>query len=253
LIHQRSSSHVLRHVPPTTQEQPVPVTPHVEKHFTASETVRDVVIGMSDGLTVPFALAAGLSGAVDANGVIITAGLAEVAAGAIAMGLGGYLAAKTDLEHYETERLTELHETEQIPDREREEVASIFREFGLPESTIKEVVGAISGDRDRWVDFMMRFELGLEKPDPRRARSSALTIALSYVAGGMIPLAPYFFVKPIHSALFVSIVVTLLALGVFGYIKGRFTGNTPFRSAWQTMGVGGLAAAAAFTLAKLIG
>ena len=227
----------------------MPVTPHVEKHFTASESVRDVVIGMSDGLTVPFALAAGLSGAVDATGVIITAGLAEVAAGAIAMGLGGYLAAKTDVEHYENERLTELRECEEIPDREREEVALVFREYGLPEATVAEVVEGISSDRQRWVDFMMRFELGLEKPDPGRARASALTIAGSYVAGGMIPLAPYFFVKPVHSALLVSVGVTLLALGVFGYIKGRFTGKTPFRSAWQTMGVGGLAAAAAFTLA----
>ena len=226
---------------------------HVEKHFTASETVRDVVIGMSDGLTVPFALAAGLSGAVDTTSVIIAAGLAEVAAGAIAMGLGGYLAAKTDAEHYDNEREIEIRETYEIPEKEREEVAIVFREYGLPEATVQEVVNGISSDRDRWVDFMMRFELGLEKPDRTRARDSALTIAFSYIAGGMIPLSPYFFINSIHTALLVSVVVTLVALGVFGYIKGRFTGSTPFRSAWQTIGVGGLAATAAFTLAKLLG
>ena len=226
---------------------------HVEKHFTASETVRDVVIGMSDGLTVPFALAAGLSWAVDTTSVIIAAGLAEVAAGAIAMGLGGYLAAKTDAEHYDNEREIEIRETYEIPEKEREEVAIVFREYGLPEATVQEVVNGISSDRDRWVDFMMRFELGLEKPDRTRARDSALTIAFSYIAGGMIPLSPYFFINSIHTALLVSVVVTLVALGVFGYIKGRFTGSTPFRSAWQTIGVGGLAATAAFTLAKLLG
>jgi VIT1/CCC1 family predicted Fe2+/Mn2+ transporter len=231
----------------------MPTTPHVEKHFTASATVRDVVIGMSDGLTVPFALAAGLSGAVDATAVIVTAGLAEVAAGAIAMGLGGYLAAKTDAEHYATERATELRETEEKPDDEAEEVAVIFRSFGLSEQTVREVVGAISSDRNRWVDFMMRFELGLEEPDPKRARFSALTIALSYIVGGLIPLAPYFVLPTVHEALIVSIIVTVIALAVFGYVKGRFTVKKPLRSAWQTVAVGGLAAAAAFTLAKLLG
>src|SRR5580765_2820438 len=146
----------------------MPLTPHVEKHFTASETVRDVVIGMADGLTVPFALAAGLSGAVNGTGVIITAGVAEVAAGAIAMGLGGYLAARTDAEHYATERATEVSETVDLPEKESEEVAVVFRAYGLPEATVQEVVGAIRSDRNRWVDFMMRFELGLEAPDPRR-------------------------------------------------------------------------------------
>jgi VIT1/CCC1 family predicted Fe2+/Mn2+ transporter len=174
----------------------MPTTPHLEKHFTATEAVRDVVIGMSDGLTVPFALAAGLSGAVDASGVIITAGLAEVAAGAIAMGLGGYLAARTDAEHFATERAIEEQETIDMPDVESEEVASIFRSYGLPEPTVDEVVGAIRSDRRRWVDFMMRFELGLEEPDARRAGRSALTIAASYVVGRLIPLTPYFFCSP---------------------------------------------------------
>ena len=231
----------------------LPQTPHVEKHFTASATVRDVVIGMSDGLTVPFALAAGLSGSVNGTGIIITAGLAEVAAGAIAMGLGGYLAAKTDAEHYATERATEEQETYDIPEMEAEEVAMVFRSYGLRETTVQEAVAAIRSDRGRWVDFMMRFELGLEEPDPKRAKTSALTIAGSYIAGGLIPLAPYFFIQPVQTALMVSVVVTLLALGVFGYVKGRFTVKKPMRSAWQTIFVGSLAAAAAFTLAKWLG
>lgn len=229
----------------------MPQTPHVEKHFTASQTVRDVVIGMSDGLTVPFALAAGLAGAIDATSVVITAGLAEIAAGSIAMGLGGYLAAKTDAEHYATERANEERETREMPEREAEEVAEIFRSYGLPAETVATVVDAISTDRERWVDFMMKFELGLDEPEPKRASRSALTIAASYVAGGLVPLAPYFFLPSIHSALAASVAATLLALLVFGYVKGRFTVKKPLRSAWQTVVVGGLAAAAAFALAKL--
>jgi VIT1/CCC1 family predicted Fe2+/Mn2+ transporter len=231
----------------------MPQTPHVEKHFTASETVRDIVIGMSDGLTVPFALAAGLSGAVDATTIVITAGMAEVAAGSIAMGLGGYLAAKTDAEHFASEQAREERETIEVPEVEAEEVAKIFREQGLPEETVATVVRAIRSDRKRWVDFMMKFELGLEPPDPHRARRSALTIALSYIAGGFVPLAPYFFIRSVRTALIASVVFTLLALLVFGYIKGRFTTAKPMRSAWQTVAVGGLAAAAAFLIAKAIG
>ena len=165
----------------------MPQTPHVEKHFTASETIRDIVIGMSDGLTVPFALAAGLSGAVESTRVIITAGSAEIAAGAIAMGLGGYLAARTDAEHYASEEARERRETVEMPDEETEEVTQIFRTYGLPEGMAAKVAHAIRRDRRRWVDFMMRFELGLERPDPKRARVSALTIGLSYVAGGLEP------------------------------------------------------------------
>jgi vacuolar iron transporter family protein len=231
----------------------MPQTPHVEKHFTASETVRDIVIGMSDGLTVPFALAAGLSGAVAATTIVITAGLAEVAAGEIAMGLGGYLAARTDAEHFASERAREERETKEMPETEAAEVADVFRTYGLNDDTVTTVVKAIRADKRRWVDFMMRFELGLEEPDPKRARNSALTIAVSYIAGGMVPLAPYFFFRSIHSALVGSVIVTLVALLVFGYIKGRFTTARPFRSAWQTVIVGGLAATAAFLIAKLIG
>lgn len=231
----------------------MPQTPHVEKHFTASETVRDIVIGMSDGLTVPFALAAGLSGAVEATGIIITAGLAEVAAGAIAMGLGGYLAAKTDAEHFASERAREERETQEMPREEAAEVAAVLRSYGLDGDKVAAVVASIRADKKRWVDFMMRFELGLEEPDPKRARNSALTIALSYIAGGMVPLAPYFFLRSVHSALLASVGVTLLALLVFGYVKGRFTTAKPLRSAWQTVVVGGLAATAAFVIAKAIG
>ena len=231
----------------------MPQTPHVEKHFTASETVRDIVIGMSDGLTVPFALAAGLSGAVEVTTIIITAGLAEVAAGAIAMGLGGYLAARTDAEHFASERAREERETKDMPETEAAEVADVFRSYGLIDATVATVVQAIRADKKRWVDFMMRFELGLEEPNPKRARNSALTIALSYIAGGMVPLAPYFFFRSVHTALIGSVVVTLLALLVFGYVKGRFTTAKPLRSAWQTVVVGGLAATAAFVIAKAIG
>ncbi len=231
----------------------MPQTAHIEKHFTATASVRDIVIGMSDGLTVPFALAAGLSGAVASSGIIVTAGLAEVAAGAIAMGLGGYLAARTDAEHFESERIREERETHEMPEKEVAEVAEVLREYGLAEHLLAPVVDAICADRKRWVDFMMRFELGLEEPDPKRAGRSAFTIASSYVAGGMIPLAPYFVFHSVNRALIASIVVTLLALFVFGYIKGRFTTDHPLRSAWQTVVVGGLAAAAAFLIAQAVG
>lgn len=230
----------------------MPATQHVEKHFMASEFVRDIVIGMSDGLTVPFALAAGLTGAVASTHIVVTAGLAEIAAGSIAMGLGGYLAAKTDLQHYDAERKREYDEVENIPEAEREEVAVVFRDYGLDEQTTNSVVDAMCSDKDRWVDFMMRYELGLEKPNPARARKSASTIALSYIAGGMIPLASYIFIPTIMTALYVSIAMTLTALFVFGFIKGHFTGIKPFKGGIQTVLIGGLAATAAFIIARLI-
>jgi VIT1/CCC1 family predicted Fe2+/Mn2+ transporter len=230
----------------------MPQTPHTELHFTSSKTVRDIVIGMSDGLTVPFALASGLSGAVDSTGIVVTAGMAEVAAGAIAMGLGGYLAARTDAEHFASERAREERETRELPEQEAAEVAEIFRGYDLPDEVVGAVVTAISSDRKRWVDFMMKFELGIEEPDPARARTSAMTIAFSYVAGGLVPLSPYFFLGSIRPSLIASVIVTALALLVFGFIKGRFTTSRPARSAWQTLLVGGLAAVAAFSIAKLI-
>jgi VIT1/CCC1 family predicted Fe2+/Mn2+ transporter len=225
---------------------------HIEKHFTAGNFVRDVVIGMSDGLTVPFALAAGLSGALQDTRLIVVGGLAEIAAGSIAMGLGGYLAARGDAEHYDQEKAREQREVKEVPEEEMAEVSRVFQQYGLTNEESAPVVEALSRRPDAWVDFMMRYELGLEEPDPKRAVTSAATIAASYVAGGFIPLAPYMAVHSAHLGLIVSAVLTLLALGVFGYVKGRFTGTWPLRSASQTMVIGGLAAAAAFVLAKLI-
>jgi len=234
----------------------MPSAPHIEKHFTATESVRDVVIGMSDGLTVPFALAAGISGALasdpHASTLVVTAGLAEIAAGSIAMGLGGYLAARTDLEHYASEREREIRETVELPDVEVEEVAKVFRDYGLTEEQMAPVVNAITGDQKHWVDFMMRFELGLEEPRPERARISALTIALSYIVGGMIPLAPYMLIANLQTGLWLSVGLTLLALAIFGAVKGHFTGINPFKGGAQTVVIGGLAASAAFAIAKLI-
>ena len=230
----------------------MPTAPHVETHFEASAAVRDVVIGMSDGLTVPFALAAGLSGTVASTTIIVVAGLAEIAAGSIAMGLGGYLAARTDRDHYESERAREFRETMELPEKETEEVADVFRGYGMTEAEITPVVRAISGDQKRWVDFMMRFELGFEEPDPKRARNSAATIAASYIAGGLVPLAPYMLTPALDRALQISVLVTLLALFLFGYFKGRLTGISPFRGGLQTVVIGGLASAAAYTLARLI-
>jgi VIT1/CCC1 family predicted Fe2+/Mn2+ transporter len=214
--------------------------------------VRDVVIGMADGLTVPFALAAGISGAVAASRLVVTAGFAEIAAGSIAMGLGGYLAARTDAEHYESEREREIRETVELREHEIEEVAHVFRSYGMTEEQAAPVVKAITSDQKRWVNFMMRFELGLEEPDPKRAVRSALTIAGAYIFGGLIPLAPYMTSASVHTGLLISIAITLLALYVFGAVKGHYTGISPWRGGMQTTITGGLAAAAAFFIAKLI-
>ena len=230
----------------------MPSVEHVEKHFTATAAVRDIVIGMADGLTVPFALAAGLTGAIASTGIVVTAGFAEIAAGSIAMGLGGYLAAQTDMEHYASELDREYRETVELPEIETEEVAKVFRDYGLTQEQMHPIVSAITADQKKWVDFMMRFELGLEAPDPARAGRSAATIAVSYVAGGLVPLAPYILMKNIVEALWVSVGVTLLALFVFGAIKGHYTGVKPSRGGLQTVVVGGLAAAAAFGIARLI-
>jgi vacuolar iron transporter family protein len=230
----------------------MPQTPHIERHFTAGAFVRDAVIGMSDGLTVPFALAAGLSGAVTSTGVIVTAGMAEIAAGSIAMGLGGYLAAKSDAEHYTRERAREEREVREIPAAEAAEVQDVLGSYGLTPEESAPIVAALAKRPEAWVDFMMRFELGLEQPDPRRALVSALTIAGAYIGGGFVPLGPYILCSSAQTALELSVVVTLLALTIFGYVKGRFTGTTPVRGALQTVLIGGLAAAAAFVIARLI-
>lgn len=232
----------------------MPQTPHIERHFTGSETIRDIVIGMSDGLTVPFALAAGLSGlAVASTTVIITGGLAEIAAGSIAMGLGGYLAARSDAEHYDSERLREEEEVDRVPEIEAEEVEEILQEYGVtPEQSVL-ITQALRQRPAAWIDFMMRFELGLEKPEPGRALTSAITIGVSYIVGGLIPLLPYMLVSTPSTALLFSVAFTLVALLIFGYIKGRFTGAAPVRSAIQTALIGGVAAAVAFGLARIIG
>lgn len=233
-------------------ENVTPEGKHEEKHFMAPDLIRDIVIGMSDGLTVPFALAAGLSGSVANASLVVIAGMAEIAAGSIAMGLGGYLAARTDEEHYESELKREWQEVRELPHREREEVADILREWQLPEETVNAAVDSISKDPERWVDFMMKYELGLEKPEPKRARNSSLTIGISYIIGGIIPLFPYMIIEEAQAALLTSVIVTLIALFVFGFVKGKFTGSKPLKSAWQTALVGGAAAGIAFFIAKLI-
>ncbi len=230
----------------------MPQTPHVERHFTAGQVVRDIVIGMSDGLTVPFALAAGLAGAIAQTKVNVVAGLAEIAAGSIAMGLGGYLAARGDAEHYQHEEAREYREIKDLPEEEAREVREILQNYGLEPQEAEPIVTALAHRPRQYVDFMMRFELGLERPEPGRAVRSAATIAASYVAGGFIPLSPYMIMGVPRQAFFVSVLVTLVALGIFGFIKGRVTGMRAARSASQTIVIGGLAAAAAYALARLI-
>jgi VIT1/CCC1 family predicted Fe2+/Mn2+ transporter len=225
---------------------------HRERHFTGGELIRDIVIGMSDGLTVPFALAAGLSSASMSNNIISTAGLAEIAAGAIAMGLGGYLAARSDVEHYDSEFQRELKEIRDLPEEEKREVRAVFREYGLTEVEMNPIVEKLSIRPDDWVKFMMKFELGIEKPDSGRARGSAITIAVSYIIGGIIPLMPYFFIADSQKSLLVSAVETAIALYLFGFAKGKFVGLKPFKSALQTLATGSLAALAAFGVAKLV-
>jgi len=226
--------------------------PHIEEHFTAGDTVRDIVIGMSDGLTVPFALAAGLTGAISQTRLIVTAGFAEIAAGSIAMGLGGYLAARGDAEHYANELTREETEVVDKPEAEAQEVRDVFNSYGLSAEECTAVVESLRRRPKDWVAFMMRFELGLERPDADRAWKSALTIAGAYIVGGIIPLSAYLFLSNAQSALKLSVFVTLIALALFGGIKGSVTGVPVFRGALQTTFIGGLAAAAAFGIARLI-
>ncbi len=229
-----------------------PSSEHIEKHFESTALVRDVVIGMSDGLTVPFALAAGLSGAVSSVHVVVLAGLAEIAAGSIAMGLGGFLASQADAEHYASERRREEHEVVERTRDEEEEIYEIFERYGVMRPESESVLRALKRSPQNWVDFMMSFELGLEKPAPYRARQSALTIALSYIVGGLIPLGPYVLARQVNVALEASTGITLAALLIFGAVKGRLTGAKPLRSALQTLIIGGVAAGAAYALASLL-
>jgi VIT1/CCC1 family predicted Fe2+/Mn2+ transporter len=230
----------------------LPQTNHAEKHFMAPDLIRDIVIGMADGLTVPFALAAGLSGTVSNTSLVVIAGLAEIAAGSIAMGLGGYLAARTDREHYLAELARERREIVELPDHEQEEVMEILIEWGMGEKEATLVTEAIIKNPDKWVDFMMKFELGLEEPEPKRARNSSLTIGISYIVGGFIPLLPYIMMHNANTALITSVVFTLIALFIFGFVKGKFTGSNRWKSAWQTTLVGGIAAAVASLVARWI-
>jgi len=231
----------------------MPQTPHIEKHFTSGEVVRDIVIGMADGLTVPFALAAGLSGAVTSTTIIVTAGLAEIVAGSIAMGLGGYLAGRSDAEHYESEYKREIYEIEKLLDHEKDEVIEILEAFGLTRKESLPIVESLASRPKDFADFMMRFELGLEKPKPKRALQSGVTIGGAYVFGGLIPLLPYILLSNAVPALKWSVGITVLALFIFGYVKGQFTGAKPFKSAFQTCLIGSLAAGVAYFVARLIG
>lgn len=228
--------------------------PHVEQHMRSSEILTDIVIGMSDGLTVPFALAAGLSGAVGNQhlDLIWIAGLAEIAAGSIAMGLGGYLAGKTEMDHYNAELRREYEEVDNVPDRERDEVREFFSNLGLSREVQEQAVVEMTRDKDKWVDFMMKYELGLDKPDPRRARKSAFNIGGSYIVGGLIPLSPYFFVTDGLSGLKISAMITLCCLFIFGYFKSKLTGVNPIGGAVRVMVTGALAAGCAFAVARLI-
>jgi VIT1/CCC1 family predicted Fe2+/Mn2+ transporter len=224
---------------------------HEEKHLRNSDFITDVVIGMSDGLTVPFALAAGVSSAVSDNDIVITAGIAEMIAGAIAMGLGGYLAGKTEVEHYHSELKREWEEVEKVPEREKEEIKEIFKEYGFSEEAQTMLVEEISKDKKKWVDFMMKFELGLEQPDENRASKSALTIGISYLVGGVIPLIPYFFTQTPIDGLKISAVITLCCLFTFGYFKSKATGQPLFSGALKVTFIGAIAATAAYLVAKL--
>jgi VIT1/CCC1 family predicted Fe2+/Mn2+ transporter len=224
----------------------------MEEHFESSEKVRDFVIGMSDGLTVPFALAAGLSGAVSSTDIVITAGLAEIAAGSIAMGLGGYLAGRTEIEHYETEERREYDEIVHKHEIEIAETKEIFAQYGISEDLQEKIAREMAKKPKQWVDFMMRFELGLERPDKNRAHHSALVIAISYIVGGLIPLSAYFFTESAQEGLIYSSIITLICLVVFGLVKSKLTGQPLLKGAMRVTLIGAAAAAAAFAIAKAI-
>jgi vacuolar iron transporter family protein len=223
-----------------------------EKHLKSSDFITDTVIGMSDGLTVPFALAAGLSGAVHSNNIIITAGIAEIVAGCIAMGLGGYLAGKTEQEHYQSELKREYEEVELLPEKEMQEVRDVFAEYGISKEGQDMLAIELAKDKNKWVNFMMKFELGLEEPHPQRARNSALTIGIAYFIGGLLPLSAYFLTNIPYDGLKLSLLITTACLFTFGYFKSKVTGQQPFIGALKVTAIGLIAAGAAFGIAKLI-
>lgn len=223
---------------------------HNEEHFESSDFLKDIVIGMSDGLTVPFALAAGLSGAVDSTKIILTAGVAEIIAGSIAMGLGGFLAGKTETDHYQSELRREYYEVNHFPEVEKQECREIFEDLGLSQNSVDIIMDELSKDKDKWVKFMMRFELGLEQPDEKRAMKSALNIGGAYIVGGLIPLSTYAIFNDVKTGFMYSVVITLIALFIFGYFKNKVIGQNPLSGAFRTMAIGGAAAAAAFFVAQ---
>jgi len=225
---------------------------HHEEHLQSSDLLTDIVIGMSDGLTVPFALAAGLSGAVNSTSVIVLAGVAEIAAGSIAMGLGGFLAGKTEQDHYNSEVKREYWEVDNLPEKEEAEVREFFEGLGLSKDVQDKATAELIKDKDRWVEFMMKHELNLDKPDPKRARKSAFNIGVSYVVGGLVPLSPYFFVSDSVQGLKISVVITLICLFIFGFFKSKITGVNPWTGGLKVMMIGAAAAAAAFGIARLI-
>lgn len=225
---------------------------HHEHHLKSSDTIKDIVIGMADGLTVPFALAAGLSGAVNSSGIVVVAGIAEIVAGSIAMGLGGFLAGRTELDHYNAELKREYDEIERVPEQEKMEVKEVFAGFGLSAHLQDQIADEMAKDKHKWVDFMMRYELGLEKPMANRATQSAFTIGISYIVGGIIPLSPYFFIASSQAALYYSCAITVACLFIFGYFKSKVTGQPAFTGALKVLFIGALAAIAAFVMAKLI-
>ena len=224
-----------------------------EKHFNGSQALSDIVLGMSDGLTVPFALAAGLSSALHDNNLIVTAGLAEVAAGSIAMGLGGYLAAKTSAEHYNNERQREAYEIEHMPEAEEQEVDDALVVYGISKDTRLKFIEDLKQNKENYIEFMMRFELGLERPNPNQAYKSGLVIALAYVAGGIIPLVSYWHTRTPNDGLIWSSVSTGVVLLVFGYFKSKLTGQNPIWGAVRVCFISAVAAGAAYLLAKFFG
>ena len=229
-----------------------PGPPHEETHVVQVEPVRDLVVGVAEGLTVPFALTAALAAGAAAPPVILGAGLAATAAGAVASGLGGYLAARREAEHYAAERRREEEETRLYPDRERWEVAAVLHRYGVRGAVLNQAVEAVASDRRKWVDFMMRFELDLAEPDPNRAARAAVATFAAQLAGGLIPLLPYLVFASPRPALLVSCGITALALLAFGWLKARATGLSPLRGALQSLALGTAAAFLAWLAARLL-
>jgi vacuolar iron transporter family protein len=222
---------------------------HQEVHLKQPTVLKDIIIGLSDGITVPFALTAGISGAGISNHIIITAGIAEICAGAIAMGLGGYLAGKTEEEHYYHEMHREYAEIKTVPDVEKQEVRDALAYYGLSKEIQDKAAEELSNNEKQWVEFMMHNELRLEEPEKGRAANSARNIALSYIVGGTIPLLGYVFTDLPATGLRDSSIFTILCLLLFGYFKSKMTGQNPFTGALKTTGIGILAAASAFGIA----